>query len=105
MTQVQILYWHDIPVQVRAGSRRDRVGKELAPRFQAAVDQAAMAANLTNTDDYLNGFHWSEVVEREGTAGEVAEIVTAELEASFPQIDWQTTARSLLSSKDVPGWS
>lgn len=72
MATYQIMYWHDIPVQVRAGGRRDRVSIELPQRFQIAVDNAAMAANLTGTDAYLEGFRWDEAQEREGTAEEVA---------------------------------
>ena len=43
MTTYQVLYWHDIPLQVRAGGRRDRASIELPIRFQEAVDNAAMA--------------------------------------------------------------
>jgi hypothetical protein len=92
MTTYQIMYWHDIPVQVRAGGRRDRVSVELPPRFQAAVDKAAMAAGLTGTDAYLAGFEWGEVVECEGAPAEVAAAVAAELEAQYPAIDWRRIA-------------
>lgn len=97
MAEFQVLYWHDIPLQVRAGNRRNRVSFELAPRFQVAIDQVAMATGLTGTDEYLDGFHWSEMQERNGTAGEVAKTVVAELEASFPEIEWQKTARAILA--------
>lgn len=89
------MYWHDIPVQVRAGGRRDRVSIELPQRFQIAVDNAAMAANLTGTDAYLEGFRWGEAQEREGTAEEVAAAVAAELEAQYAKIDWRGTAARL----------
>ena len=46
MARVQVLYWHDIPLQVRAGRRGNRGSVELDPRFQAAADQAAMAHPL-----------------------------------------------------------
>lgn len=91
------MYWHDIPVQVRAGGRRDRVSIELPKRFQLAVDNAAMAADLTGTDAYLDGFRWSETQERDGTPQEVAEAVAAELDAQFETIDWRKTAVSLRS--------
>ena len=97
MATYQVMYWHDIPVQVRAGKRRDRVSIELPQRFQVAVDNAAMAAELTGTDAYLDGFRWSESVEREGTSEMVANAVAAELEAQFETIDWRKTAASLKS--------
>lgn len=97
MAEFQVLYWHDIPLQVRAGNRRNRVSFELAPRFQAAIDQAAMASGLIGTDEYLDGFRWSEIQEREGSAEEVAATVVAELDASYPQIDWQKTAKAIVA--------
>lgn len=95
MATYQILYWHDIPLQVRAGGRRDRVSKPLSPRFQEAVDQAAMAAGLTGTDGYLNMFRWSEPEERAGTPEEVAAAVTADLEERYETINWRQTAAEL----------
>ena len=96
MAEFQVLYWYDIPLQVRAGSRRNRVSLELAPRFQDTIDQLAMAKGLTGSDDYLAGFRWSEMQERSGTAAEIAPKVVAELEASYPQIDLQKTAKAIL---------
>ncbi len=98
MAKFQVLYWHDIPLQVRAGSRRNRASIELAPRFQAAVDQAAMAAGLTGTGEYLDGFRWSELQERGGSNEEVAAAVAAELEASYPEIDWQESAKAIVAN-------
>lgn len=95
MARYQILYWHDIPLQVRVGGRRDRVSKPLAPRFQEAVDQAAMAAGLTGTDGYLNMFRWSDPEERPGAPEEVAEAVVAELEERYETINWRQTAADL----------
>ena len=42
MVEYQILYWHDIPVQVRAREGRKRLNKPLSERFQVAIDHAAM---------------------------------------------------------------
>ncbi|MEZ4540709.1 MAG: virulence factor [Chloroflexota bacterium] len=95
MTTYQILYWHDIPVQVRAGGRRDRASGELPHRFQVAVDNAAMAAGLTGTDAYLAGFDWSKAADREGTPTEIVAGVIAELQATYPTIDWRATAEKL----------
>ncbi|MBX3056412.1 MAG: virulence factor [Anaerolineae bacterium] len=92
MTTYQILYWHNIPIQVRAGGRRDRVSRELPPRFQAGIDSAAMAAGLTGTDAYLDGFAWSEPQERDGSPEEVVAAVVAELDRQYETIDWRGTA-------------
>ena len=66
MTSYQILYWHNIPLQVRAGGRRDRVSVELPPRFQEAVDSAAMAAGLAGAERRLLGCVWGEAQGRDG---------------------------------------
>jgi hypothetical protein len=93
MASYQILYWHDIPAQVRAkGAGRDRVSVMLPQRFQEAIDNAAMSAGLIGSDEYSDAFRWSEPQEREGSAQEVASAVAAELEAQFPEIDWRATA-------------
>jgi hypothetical protein len=95
MAQYQIMYWHDIPIQVRAGGRRDRVSQELPQRFQVAIDQAAMAAGLTGSDAYIETFRWGEAQEREGSPAAVVAAVVAELDAEYAQIDWRKTAESL----------
>ena len=100
MTSYQILYWHDIPAQVRAGGRRDRVSVQLAQRFQEAIDAAAMSAGLIGSDDYTNAFVWGDPAERDGTPHFVANAVAAELEDKFAVIDWKTTVAVLSSKSD-----
>ncbi len=95
MTTYQILYWHDIPVQVRAGGRRDRVSVELPPRFLDAVDKAAMASGLAGAEAYTDGFAWGTAQEREGAPAEVVASVAAELEAHYPTIAWRDIAAKL----------
>jgi hypothetical protein len=53
MANLTVIRWRDIPAQVIAGQGRDRVRRELSPRFQIAIDRAAMAAGLIGTDTYL----------------------------------------------------
>jgi hypothetical protein len=95
MATYQILYWHDIPVQVRAKDAGGRVGVQLPERFQEAIDAAAMAAGLIGSDDYSAAFRWGEQQERAGTAREVADAVAAELDAQHPAIDWRATVAAL----------
>lgn len=95
MSEYQVLYWHDIPIQVRAGGREERVSQELSDRFQVAIDNAAMAAGLVGDDAYLDGFSWSEAQTREGTPQEVLDAVVAEIEGQYPVVNWQETASRL----------
>lgn len=99
MAEYQILYWYDIPLQVRAGSRRNRVSQELPSRFQVAIDKAAMGADLAGTDQYLSEFHWSERLEREGSPAEVVAAVVAELDAKHANLNWQETANKILNER------
>lgn len=95
MATYQILYWHDIPLQVRASEGRVRVSKPLSDRFQVAVDNASMEAGLTGTDAYLELLKWSDPQAREGAPEEVAAALVAELEAKYARIDWRKTAAAL----------
>ena len=97
MANYQILYWHDRPTQVRVREGKGRVSKPLSPRFQEAVDQVAMAARLTASDAYQDGFHWSDPKWRDGSAEEVVTAVAAELEAELEAADWQELIERLRS--------
>ncbi|HCV43007.1 MAG TPA: hypothetical protein DGH68_05950 [Bacteroidetes bacterium] len=84
MAFYQILYWQEIPSQVKAWDDFDEKKVELAQRFVARIDQAAQSKGLTQTDDYLAQWKWSEEEERDGTVEEVVEAVKQELESRFP---------------------
>ncbi|HNB53375.1 MAG TPA: virulence factor [Anaerolineales bacterium] len=99
MAKYQILYWHDIPLQVKAQEGRTRASKPLSDRFQVAVDAASMEAGLTGTDQYLDLMQWGELQERPGTPEEVVTALLTELETQFAKIDWRKTAEELKSKK------
>lgn len=100
MATYQIIYWHDIPAQVRAYDDDGRASARLPDRFQEAIDQAAMAAGLVGDDAYLEGFHQSDKQERAGAAQEVADAVAAEIAEQYPNIDWRKTASALRTAGD-----
>ncbi|HEY3427641.1 MAG TPA: virulence factor [Acidimicrobiia bacterium] len=52
--ELTIIRWRDIPAQVVAKRGRESARRELSPRFQVAIDRAAMYAGLFGTDEYLN---------------------------------------------------
>jgi hypothetical protein len=80
MASYQVLYWQDIPSQVKAWDDFDEVNVELPQRFAARIDQAAQSQGLTSTDDYLAQWRWGDAAEREGSAAEVADAVRRELD-------------------------
>jgi hypothetical protein len=81
MATYKILYWQEVPSQVKADDGADDITLPLPPRFQERIDQLAVQRGLQGSDDYLAQWRWSEEEEREGTAQAVAELVRAKLEA------------------------
>ncbi len=84
MARYQIMYWKDIPAQVKAVDEVGTFKVMLPNRFSEAIDMAAMAEGSIDTDAYLSGWAWGPEEERAGSAQEVAEQVAAELEAAYP---------------------
>jgi hypothetical protein len=77
----QVLYWKDIPAQVRVYPETGRpVSRPLAERFQIAIDARAMREGLTGTDEYLQHWQWSEKRQRDLPAAELLDVIVRELE-------------------------
>jgi hypothetical protein len=57
---------------------------ELAPRFQAAIDEAAMRLGEISADAYLDGWRRSEWTAVEGGAVAACDRLVAELEEQWP---------------------
>ncbi|MGA2149657.1 MAG: virulence factor [Bryobacteraceae bacterium] len=85
MATYKILYWQEIPSQIKADDGLDEVTVSLSPRFMERIDVLAAKRKLQAADDYLAQWKWSEEQERDGSAEEVAEAVRAELES---RADW-----------------
>ena len=83
MAFYQILYWQDIPSQVKAWDDFDEVKVEMPVKFTVKIDSAAKEQDLMDEDNYLAQWKWSEELERKGSAEEVAESVKNELESRF----------------------
>jgi hypothetical protein len=81
MARYKILYWKEIPTQIRVEDDLDDLTVMLDDRFMKLVDAQAMKDGTTDTDAFLAAWHWSDEEEREGSAGEVADALKAEIEA------------------------
>ena len=82
MARYQILYWKDIPAQVRVFPESGRpLSRPLPERFQQEIDARAMSEGLTGSDEYLAQWHWSEKQERDLPAAELLEALLQELTA------------------------
>jgi len=77
-----VLYWQEIPSQIKAEDDLDDVTLPLDGRFMERIDQLAAQRGLQGADDYLAQWRWSDPQEREGSAEEVAEAVKRELEGA-----------------------
>jgi 5-methyltetrahydrofolate--homocysteine methyltransferase len=79
-SKYQILYWQDLPSQVKAWDDFDEVKLDLPHRFAERIDARAQKLGLAQGDNYLNQFRWGDELDRAGAPGEVAAAVRQELE-------------------------
>ena len=84
MARYKVLYWQEVPTQIKAEDDEDDLTVMLDERFMKLIDILAAKRGLQGADDYLAQWKWSEEQEREGPAGEVAQTLKTELEAK----DW-----------------
>ena len=76
-------YWRDLPSLVVAREGDAVTKSPLDPRFQEAIDEAAMRLGATDSDAYLDGWTRGEWTPAEGSGPEVCERVVAELEEQW----------------------
>ena len=83
MPDVTIVYWRDIPAQVIVGKGRRGAKKQLAERFEQAIDRAAMKVGAQDTDAYLAEWRKAAPYAVEGEPGDVAEAEATRLETEY----------------------
>ena len=84
-SKFQVMYWKHIPSQVKAWEGDVQAKRMLPDYLQAAIDAYAMKDGSTDMDAYLDGWHWADAEERDGTPDEVIEVVVQELTAANPR--------------------
>jgi len=84
VTDYQVTYWRDLPSMVVAREGDVVTKAPLAPRFQEAIDEAAMRLGDTSSDDYLAGWTRGDWTSATGGGAEVCDRVVAELEEEWP---------------------
>ena len=84
VTEYQVTHWRELPSMVVARDGDQTTKATLAPRLQAAVDEAAMRLGDIGSDAYLAGWTRGPWTAADGTPTEVADRVVAELEADWP---------------------
>ncbi len=103
MPQYQILFWKDIPAQIKVYEGRRGVSRLLPDRFQVEIDRVAMAEGLAGTDDYLDQWHWTARQERSGTTQEVLDGLAEELQREFDSRRRKRAGRTGKSGEDSAG--
>jgi cvfA/B/C family virulence factor len=83
MAEYQITYWRELPSLVVVRDGGDVTKSPLAPRFQEAIDSAAMRLGEVSSDAYLAGWVRGDWTPAAGTTAEVADEVVAALEAEW----------------------
>jgi 5-methyltetrahydrofolate--homocysteine methyltransferase len=82
----KVLYWQEVPSQVRAeDDAGNDVSVELPSKFAQRIDSLAQKRGITGADAYTAEWKWSDEQERDGSAQDVVAAVIAELEA---KADW-----------------
>ncbi|MEO9820444.1 MAG: virulence factor [Paracoccaceae bacterium] len=84
MPDVTVVFWRDIPAQVIVGKGRRGAKRQLAERFEQAIDRAAMKIGANDSDAYLA--EWRKAPSFE-VAGDPEEIVAAEAERLETEYD------------------
>jgi hypothetical protein len=81
---LKIIKWRDIPAQVNGTAGEQKVQVELPPRFQKAIDRAAMVAGKKDANSYIAEMGSDSISAEESTDIEAAVATLVEqLETKF----------------------
>jgi hypothetical protein len=81
-SKYQILYWQDLPSQIKAWDDFEEIKVDLPTPFVVRIDAAAQRLGLTKGDEYAAQYRWGDEQERVGTPAEVVAVVQNELETA-----------------------
>ena len=105
MATVRVMYWKEIPVQVKGEDSQGTVSVPLEPRFQEAADAVAMLDGSAGTDAYLDGWQWGPPLDRSGSARDAANALAGQINETMPA-DFVARIRDMQrdgSRNPVPG--
>ena len=99
MAKFRLMYWKEIPVQVKAEDDEGEVSRPLDDRFQQGVDAISMFDGSGGSDEYMAAWEWGNYTEMKGSAEEVADAVARRFNSRFPH-DFVARVRGLQQSGD-----
>ena len=82
MGKMITIYWRDIPSAVIYKRGREKYKKQLNPKFETAIDRAAMRAGKGSSEAYLSEWR-RETVAIQGDPQELVDNLVNELENQF----------------------
>ena len=82
MGKMITIYWRDIPSAVIYKRGREKYKKQLNPKFETAIDRAAMRAGKGSSEAYLSEWR-RETVAMQGDPQELVDDLVNELENQF----------------------
>lgn len=94
MPEITVVYWRDIPAQVIAKAGRKTAKRELAQRFQEAIDRAAMRGKAADTDAYLADWRRGAPAPCGDDLEAAADEKAAEIEAAYDTAGLETLIRN-----------
>jgi hypothetical protein len=105
MASLTIIGWRDIPAQVVGKRGRETAKAQLSPRFQEAIDRAAMRAGKGSSDAYLADWKRSDPRPCEDDIHAEVAAEAARLEARYTDEDLErlVRAKGLDVSSDASG--
>ena len=84
-SKTSILYWKEIPVQIKAEDDETTVSVPLDPRFQEAADAVAMMDGSYGSDEYLDAWQWGPTKESDLNAETAAKQIAQRINNGMPQ--------------------
>ena len=81
---IRIMYWKEIPVQVKADDGGTPISEPLDKRFQQGIDAVAMFDGSVGTDEYWIGWEWKEIGDVPGSAKAAASAIADRINDRFP---------------------
>ena len=82
MGKMITIYWRDIPSAVIYKRGREKYKKQLNPKFETAIDRAAMRAGKGSSEAYMSEWR-RETVAMQGDPQELVDNLVNELENQF----------------------
>ena len=83
-SKISVLYWKEIPVQIKAENPNATVSLPLDSRFQEAADAVAMMDGSYGSDEYLDAWQWGQESDAELDPADAAKELADRINNGMP---------------------